>query len=513
MVSKEILKNSLFQLLLAYSVLLLLFSAGFFSRYALHFELFALLVAIVGVFAFWKQKEKTPKFEKESKAWLFLLALSFAILFFSRAIPLLSSAVPLGYDFGIYKFAFEQHALAFPNIYSAAIPHWVGLWSPLGIYLVSDLISLTGLTAGEFLNPLIVFFELFLGLAVFLCAREYFGKKAAALSVFFYSVSIIQFKAFELFYLKNIFGLALLLLALYFLKKKNFFGIVLPAGFLAGVHRPTFLVFAIAFAVHFLANLKEWRKNLLAGFGILLFVVFFYWNSFQEAILGFLLPAVESPSPGTFINFFTFQFSTLFYLPFALFGLFLLLRQKKHPEFSIAALFLLAITAFELLFYNRYLIQLDIFLILLAGFGFQSILQIDSKKIWKLSIIGLVLIASIVSLSVTVQQARPLISGQELEFIKKIPELTEPNASILVTSSYYSPWVLGFSKRKAIMPGLFESDRWNLKEWRVFWDSNSAEQAVEMLSGYEKPLYVFNGEFARINREKFRQPCFETVAS
>jgi hypothetical protein len=511
MLFKEVFKNSLVQLLAFYSILLVLVAFGFFSKYALHFEVFAVILAVIGAWVFWKSKG-TEFLREESKFWTVLIIASFAILLASRIIPLLLNPVPLGYDFGIYKFAFEQHAKAFPNIYSTQLPHWIGLWSPLGIYLISDLISLTGLQASQFLSPLMVFFELLLGIAVYYCAKQYFGKKAAVLSLFFYSISIIQFKTFELFYLKNVLGLALLLAAFYFLKKQKSLFLVLSAGFLAGIHRPTFLLFAIAFAVYFFTSLKDWKKNLTNGLGILAFVLFFYWNSFQDSILGYLIPSIENPAGGAFINFFTFQYSILFYLPFALLALFLVLLSKKHKELSIVALFLFAVAVFQLLFYNRYLIQLDVFLVLFAGFGFSKALDGDFRKPLKFLLVGLVLIASIISIFTIVQETQPLISRQELEFIKKIPEITEPNASILTTSSYYSPWILGFSERKTIMPGLFESDEWNLSEWRAFWDANSTEEAVKMLSVYEKPLYVFNGEFASNNMEKFRQPCFRTIA-
>ena len=86
---------------------------------------------------------------------------------------------------------------------------------------------------------------------------------------------------------------------------------------------------------------------------------------------------------------------------------------------------------------------------------------------------------------------------------------TENDAFVMATHSYYSPWVLGYSERKTIAPGLFEYNKWDVKQWREFWSSD-AEKAIEMLNDYERPLYIHSGSVkGTMNLTKFEDECFE----
>ena len=76
----------------------------------------------------------------------------------------------------------------------------------------------------------------------------------------------------------------------------------------------------------------------------------------------------------------------------------------------------------------------------------------------------------------------------------------------MATHSYYSPWVLGYSGRKTIAPGLFEYNKWDVKQWQEFWKS---ENVTEMLKDYERPLYIYVGTIGNINTTKFNNECFE----
>jgi len=452
-----------------------------------------------------------PDFSEDSgKIFAILIALAFAALALSRIFAVLSSGVPIGYDFGLYKHAFELHASQFPNIYSSAIPQWYVAWTPIGMYLVADLISLTGLKPADYMTPLIIILELLAAVAVYFCAKEYFGKKAAVFSLLFFCLSMVQFKVFEYFYLKNILGILLLFAALCFMKKRQAIPLVISAGLLAGIHRPTFLVFAACFAAYFFINAKDWKRNLLAGAGMLAFVLLFYWNSFQSSIIDMIFSGISVS--GNFLDFTAFLSLSVWYWPFAVIALAMLFWKRQSLEIAVPAVILLIITLFQIIFYNRFLIHLDLLFILIAGIGFSAFLaSIGSKELRFLFFAFVALSAAFAVFTVPVWELET-ISRPELDFITHIKDITEPDASILVTAPEYSTWVLGFSGRNAICPGFSDQDKWSEAQWQEFWDTESPQEAIKMLSVYKKPLYIFTGDKTVIEGSKFNDPCFEDVA-
>ncbi|MBS3156696.1 hypothetical protein J4442_00805, partial [Candidatus Woesearchaeota archaeon] len=81
----------------------------------------------------------------------------------------------------------------------------------------------------------------------------------------------------------------------------------------------------------------------------------------------------------------------------------------------------------------------------------------------------------------------------------------------MATHKQYSPWVLGYSNRKTIAPGIFEENKWNLAKWNEFWASD-AERAKIMLKDYERPLYIHVGNIRTgMNMTKFEDECFEPI--
>jgi hypothetical protein len=75
------------------------------------------------------------------------------------------------------------------------------------------------------------------------------------------------------------------------------------------------------------------------------------------------------------------------------------------------------------------------------------------------------------------------------------------------TISYYSPWVLGYSERNTISPGLFDYDDQNVSEWNVFWNSKNITEVKEFVNAYQKPIYVFIGQRQGDNLAQFPE-CF-----
>jgi hypothetical protein len=269
------------------------------------------------------------------------------------------------------------------------------------------------------------------------------------------------------------------------------------------------LPFAGAHGNRIYYDFSRMLTNVLCGILILALGFLFYLGDFLPAvvkILPFVAQGFVEPgeSPGTFISFFTYQYSTLFYLPIALLGLFYFLKKKQFNMVVIWAIINLGIVYFQFFFFNRFIIHLDIALIILSGAGFVVLKQEGNKFTW--AVIGLLFVSGLVIAYNESINAKPLISQESLNLIKTIPSLTERDAKVIAISSQYSPWVLGYSERTTIAPGLFDANKWSREQWESFWDSNDINQTRELVSVYPKPIYLFAGT------KSFNNTCFSVYS-
>lgn len=500
--SKGIMRTSFHQLLIIYTILVFLASLGTISKYTLHFEIFALILSVFGVISFEKNKS-------DIKIPSVLILLSLLVLLTSRFLPYLNNSIPLGYDPGIYKYVMEAYLQNLPEIPGENIDFWVKSGFEPGLFIITDLLYIIGFDTHAILTWGYIFFDLLLGMGIYVAASKYFGKNIGILSLLIYSISIAQFKVFWYMYYKNVIALFIMLVALYLLKSGKYLPFIVTASFIGALHRPTFLIFSLSYLAYIIVYRKELIKNTLSGIIILTIVTTFYISNLKEAIIDNIEPIITANiGAGTFISFFVYQFSSLSYLPFALLGFLILARNKDTNFFFFWFLIAGIIVYFKLIFFNRFIIHLDVAMIILASLGFYELIKFN-KRIGT-AILLVLFLSSLLIMGQNISGAKPLITEKELDIIKNFNNV-ESNAYVMSTSSYYSPWILGYSGRKTIAPGLFDYDRWNLSEWRTFWETGEKEKALEMLDVYEKPIYIYLGERSRINETKFESECFEKI--
>ena len=426
----------------------------------------------------------------------------------AKIIPFLLAKAPLGYDSGIYRGIIDFFSARLPYL-----PVSPGNWQmaePWGLFLSTNLLSLVGWSTNQILYGYYIVLNLLLGAAVYVLVKEHFGRKAAICSLFLFAVSITQFRAFWMMYYKNILALFLMLMAFYLLERKSWLAVPI-AGFLGAAHRPTFLIFGLAMAGYFLATVlkrgcsSKKKYIFISGLGILTVALSLYIYN-PQAILNFLSGDVEemvqtfgpdSATTGKF--FFNFQFyrqMTTLYLPLAILGLIRLIQKRKFNPLFFCFIFSFIIVYFNLIFHNRFIIPLDIMVVVLSGVA----LSVLAVKFWstlsgKAAVI-VFLLGVLYVFGICVKDMKPLISNAELAEIESLSGIAKENDYVMAVTSYYSPWVYGFSGRKAITPRLFEYDKWSVLKWKTFWSTGNLELRHQLLDEYEKPLYVFIGDRA-----------------
>lgn len=500
--NKEVMKTSFYQLLVLYTVLVFLAGIGIISKYTLHFEIFAVILAVFGVLSIEKK-------EDEINIPPILTVLPIVILFVFRIIPYLNNAVPLGYDPGIYKYIMETYSSKLPGLPGENLEIWARNGFEPGLFVITDLLYLIGYDTQSILTGVFILFELLLGLGIYAAAGRFFGKDVGILSFFIFSISIVQYQVFWYMYYKNVVALFMMLISLYFLRSGKYLPFILTAAFVGASHRPTFLIFGLIYLSYIIIHRKERVKNTIAGAVILVLALTFYIPNLKEAIIDNIEPIISANiGAGTFISFFTYQFSSLSYLPFALLGSLILLKRKDINPFFLWFSICGIIVYFKLIFFNRFIIHLDVAMIILASLGFYELIR-SNKRIGT-AILLILFFTSLFTMNQNAIDAKPLISEKELDIIKQFND-TESNAYVMSTSSYYSPWILGYSGRKTIAPGLFDHDKWDINEWKIFWATSDKEAAVRMLGMYERPLYIYLGEKNIVNEKKFENDCFENI--
>jgi len=488
---KKIISNKNF-LFLVYGVLIVLSCFGFESRTYIPFYLaFAFFVGWLWFFGGWEKKK-----EMKLSRWLIIIPL--VIILIIRVVPFSFSEAPLGYDTGIYKKNIENFSITLPNLPQVSEGAWLEK-EPCGLYLSTNLLSLIGFSSEQILYGYYILLNLLLGLSIYVLVKKFFNQNAAICSLFIFALSLTQFHAYWMVYYKNIAGLFLMLMALYLLRQKSW--LVIPiAGFLGGLHRPTFLIFALALFLHFIFN-KNKKYLLICGISILVIAFSLYIHNFQ-AIFQFLSfnfgKIIKTFGPGagggTFFNFGLYRQIITFYLPFAVLGLIYLIKKRRFNYLFFWFILNFIIVYFNLIFHNRFIIHLDIIVIILAGIGASYILGRLLPRLTGKMAISVLLIGAVYILGSVVLNTKPLIIKEELEEIKSFSTFVKEDEYVMATDSFYSPWIYGYSQRKTIAPGLFEYNKWNKKEWAAFWFSNDLNLRHSLLDEYEKPIYLFVGD-------------------
>lgn len=502
---KQIIKNSFWQLLVIYVIIVLLISLNLFWKYSLQMSIFALILAVLGICII--SKEKLPKKQNNKNLHIGLLILAIFLIIGFRIIPYLSNSIPLGYDAGIYKYGIESF-----DSQGFGIADWAkGAFSPGFLYLTKGLMFL--FSSQTILTTIFILFNLILGLSIYFATKEYFNKQTALIALFLYAVSIIQFKVFSYLYYKNIIALSLMLWSLYFLKKDKKIPFIIFGALTGAMHLPTFYIFGLSYIFFSIKDYKKYKTNIINGLWILGLTAISYIGFFKQAILPLINPVLESfvetgTAPGTFINFFTYQFATLAYLPFAILGFFALAKKRQFNMLFFWTLITAIIVYFQFFFFNRFIIHLDIALIILSALGFSLIIE-NKKKLGIIILIAMLFSAGFVTLN-EARNAKPFIEKEELFAIESLNSI-ESDAFVMATHSYYSPWVLGYSNRKTIAPGLFDYNKWNIEEWKVFWTTGDLNITKQLLSKYEKPLYLFIGKYQKTDIEKLNNNCFDKI--
>lgn len=452
-----------------------------------------------------------------------------------RIVPYLDWSIPLGYDAGFYRYGFQTYWSSLPRVAEGGLPAWFRRMHPSGLFLLMDAIrAVTGVSVDTVLRWMFAFFSAFVVFPVYSASKLFFGKEAGLFSSVIYVLSFTQFHAFEMMYYKNVLALILLLLVVYTVWRGSYVAFALLLAGVAAFHRPELLLLALSVGAYFVLSslggaelgLSSRQRGVLISSIAATLLVLPLWLPRIELYIDVLMSVFSSTSNtimtgeagagGTFFGISQYLEIAGGYLPFAILGLAIHLRCSfgKREGIDLLAILTLvtAVIVFgRLFFWKRFIVDFDILFIVFAGYGAMAVIKNYRKEVGVV-ILGLAVLAvGIPTLNASVK-AKPLINQEELETVEWIGENT-PSEAVVFGTSYDAPWVIGWSNRTALAPGLFGYNRKGEEEWKRFLSSENPEFAYEFLKPYGNVIYVYHSGHDLLNRDKFRESYFKRVKS
>ncbi len=490
-------QSSYAQLCVIFILVVLLKELDIIPAGVINLKLFAYLLPFLSIPALLKIK-KESSFEVPYANIILMTLLLF--LFISRIVPYLFTNVPLGYDAGLYKYTMELYISALPDIPEHSLPEWVKSMYPQGLFILTDTLHIfTGMQPQDFLKIVFPLLCSLLVLPIYTLTKNLFDQRSAVIASTLYAFSLTQYSLFTYLYFKNIIGLILLLVALFLLEKKKYAPLTVIYASLGFYHRPEFLLFSLTLIPYYLHSKDKkiaymtivtaflitpfWIPRLLDNLSLLQGVA-------KEAVIN--IQAGSSTGGGTFYSLDMYEYVSLAYIPFGLMGLFFAILRKKWNGLFYLFMINAAIVIFKLFFFKRLIISLDILLIIFAGAGLNYAFLgsgIINRKTGTIAL-SLLLVSSGLLLVDNIPHDNPLMDDEQQEMIEWIALNSEKDAYVLATS-YDAPWVLGWSKRKVIAPGLFQWDKHNESEWREFLSTEDKEKGNNFLSVWDSQVYIF----------------------
>lgn len=394
-----------------------------------------------------------------------------------------------GYDTGIYRHFVTGY---FDRFFDPTIV-------PFGFSGYTTSLRFLGASTDSIIFSGYIILSLALAGLFYLLVLEYTQKKISAwFATVLFSLSIVQYEFFWGYYYRNFLALLLTLIILYLIQIRSKL-LWLPLVVVVSVHPLTALPVGISLGIYAWFNKEEKKYLLISGLCAASIALLLNIREFQ-IYLPFITKyfgtstvaaaARNTEVTGLFMTGRDFLLAILWYAPLAIFTL-VKIQWKKY---LLPIIFLFVNTGLVLVrvvFYQRFLVSIDLVLLVCAGIALTQIWELP-KKIYRVGIVIFLIIFGWYSGS-HVLHKEPLLTNDEMAAINEIA--VPVKARILTINPYYAPWLYGFTKQGVIAPGMFEHDLWNREKWDLFRKQADIAQQNEMLQEYKsQPLYIFVGE-------------------
>lgn len=408
--------------------------------------------------------------------------------------------IPLGYDVGIYRYLFVRHADGFPPFDVVTLPAWAK-GHPLGLFFFTTILMRIGIPVSWLIGWIWNLFPVLLAalLGWVMARRE--GKAIGLLAMLAALLSIAYFDGFAAMYWKTYASLFWCVLTYHLLERRSWLAII--TGILTvATHHQTGLLFGLAFGSWVLIGLiRAWISQkrfpteillpLVAGIVVLIVGLLWYLPVWQDAVaqnLTILLQGDQSPG-GNFPSAFFYIRTSGILLAFGIVGLLLSFKRERFTLWQLSVLGCLVFVGLHLLFFRRFFLQLDFFLLPFAAIGIHALWQ-RYRHIFARIILVIALLIQLVSTALVGMTRTVDIDPATFASLEAIAGTLPHDATILDPENQSPPFVQGwFPYDHVAGPGLFES-AWSFDQWKSFILGTHADR-VQLLSSIPGDTYLF----------------------
>ncbi len=446
-------------------------------------------------------------------------------LWFFRIYGFLSNPVPLWYDPGLYRMLFVEYAGNLPNINFTNLSPWVVWTYPPLLGFLSNILIIIGFSPDFLLNYGIWILSLLTCFFLYFISKKMLWRNAAILAVIIFCISITQYQVFWWNYFKQSLWVILMLSAFYTLLQRKYilsFPIILA---IFTLHRPTGVFFLATYILYNIIQYFQYKKydllnifTILGAWFIAILMYIPFWDTLIVPLIAPLTSTIMNDSRSwTFLLKDEFGFYNIFIILPSIYGLYSKFTKREFDIITVWYITWMLWVWLRLFFYNRMYIFFDIFIILLAAYGFSELYK-QRKKVFYYVFVSFFVIQSLFYTWYIYFKWQAIIAPQEFEFIKKIPTIIEEDSIVMVWSSRYSPWISGYVTSEVIAPWLFHIDSWENEDWQIWWRSTPEEKCTMIQETYnhiKNPLYIYMWE--RQKREIWHEietwSCFNIIAT
>jgi hypothetical protein len=435
-------------------------------------------------------------------------------------LPLVRFSYPLGYDAGMYRYLFLAYEPYWPPFTLPTLPPWA-LEHPVGLFILTTPLLKLGLPVDWLIGWIWNLMPVALALVLAWVTSKRYERDifpwvlAAALC------SAAYFDGFAAMYWKTYAALLFMILAMHFVGRLSPWA--LPFALLTFVtHHQTGLILGLALGSWWLVSIPtHWRKTRWR-WGTLLVVavaglsLLFYLPHWDRAVMGPLLSILslqgDAAPAGAFPEAAFYVGKAGLLLALGLGGLAWSLRKERGSVWQMSVLWCAVFILFKLVFYRRFFLQLDFFLLPFAALA--------ARDLWKTLGPGArryvvpVLLAAQAVVSFRVAQVRqPVAPDATFEQVIALRESVPPDAFVLGLENQSAVVLRGWLPDHGVGgPGLFDFP-WTYAQWETFLLGSQVDRA-NLAARLPASSYVYASDyFMRYyagHADAFlRDPCFE----
>jgi hypothetical protein len=445
--------------------------------------------------------------------------------------PLFLFDQALGYDVGFYRYLFIRHAEGFPPFFTVDLEPWAR-GHPLGLFFFSTILIRLGVPVDWLIGWVWNVFSIVLLCTLAWATGKRYGRMVGVWTLVAALLSVSTFDAFGAMYWKTFASLFWMILALRAVERRSWLAI--PFGlFTVVTHHQTGLLFGLVMISYYvlpflpfvrptfplrIQGLRLHDVLIVLGAGIFVVVLglLAYIPIWKDAILPHL-PALlgeTDAASGSFPPALYYLQTEAVVLFFGVIGFVLNVRRERWTPWQLSVLWSFLFVALHLLFYRRFFIQLEFFLLPFVGVALSSAWSRWNDVRVRVALVVL-LVVQLLVMRQAIARHYPMLDDATFDAVFKGQQIVPSDAFVLglenVTPVILRAW---FPHQPVGGPGLFDAP-WGKEQWETILLGNSKKRAA-ILRSIPGPLYLFASGYFRSYYGEYadvllRDPCLQQV--